>query len=203
MIISLLSRLTSQYRIDYSSFNKVYKVDTPRCSAKQLDQEDSCADDEDAVDERPPTVVTVLPSSPPADHTKPPLPRFLQQSQLPYERSFASMVPPFPSVSALATAMNKRDWVVNSCELGRAAAAAAGPSVTSPSRRLRDRYHGSNSRQGPADTTGSAASALPDKGCGHASDSDQVLDARQVVSHLSLPCLQQPKDSSSGGPQHM
>ena len=30
------SRLTSQYRIDYSSFNKVYKVETPKTSAKQV-----------------------------------------------------------------------------------------------------------------------------------------------------------------------
>ena len=119
------SRLTSQYRIDYSSFNKVYKVDTPRVSAKQLaddDVDDGQADAEGEEEgERPATVVTVLPSPEGAK----PLPRFLQQAQMPYERSFASMVPPFPSVGALTTAMNKRDWVVNSCDLRPAAAQAA------------------------------------------------------------------------------
>jgi len=35
---------TNQYKIDYSAFNKVIKVDTPRCSAKELEDESDESD---------------------------------------------------------------------------------------------------------------------------------------------------------------
>ena len=51
---------TNQYKIDYSAFNKVIKVDTPRCSAKELEDE---SDESDAsFAHHSPTSVTVFSS---------------------------------------------------------------------------------------------------------------------------------------------
>ena len=81
-------RLTNQYKIDYSSFNKVYKVDTPRCSAKQMDEQSS----KEETPERSPTVVTVIPT--PTSST----PRhFNHNAVVPYHQSQAALLPPFSS----------------------------------------------------------------------------------------------------------
>ena len=88
-------KITNQYKIDYSAFNKVIKVETPRCSAKQLEDE---LEESDGSPERSPTVVTVFPS-PTTQFTTSPSDlkaKFFQSNTIiPYHQSQAALTPPF------------------------------------------------------------------------------------------------------------
>ena len=86
---------TNQYKIDYSAFNKVIKVDTPRCSAKQLEEE---SDESDSSPQKSPTIVTVFPtpitqpSMSPSDLKA----KFFQSNiTIPYHQSQAALTPPY------------------------------------------------------------------------------------------------------------
>lgn len=87
-------RETNQYKIDFSAFNKIIKVDTPRCSAKELEE---ASEDSDASPQRSPTVVTVLPS--PTYYSTSPIDlkaKFFQSNTIiPYHQSQAALTPPF------------------------------------------------------------------------------------------------------------
>ena len=88
-------KTTNKYKIDYSAFNKVVKVETPRCSAKQLEDE---SDESDGSPQRSPTVVTVFPS-PTTQSTTSPIDlkaKFFQSNTIiPYHQSQAALTPPF------------------------------------------------------------------------------------------------------------
>ena len=88
-------KTTNQYKIDYSAFNKVVKVDTPRCSAKQLEEE---SDESDSSPQKSPTIVKVFPSP----ITQPSLSpsdlkaKFFQSNiTIPYHQSQAALTPPY------------------------------------------------------------------------------------------------------------
>ena len=75
--------------------NKVVKVDTPRCSAKQLEEE---SDESDSSPQKSPTIVKVFPSP----ITQPPLSpsdlkaKFFQSNiTIPYHQSQAALTPPY------------------------------------------------------------------------------------------------------------
>ena len=88
---------TNQYKIDYSAFNKVIKVDTPRCSAKELEDE---SDESDAsFAHHSPTSVTVFSSPNTQSSSTSPIDlkaRFFQSNTIiPYHQSQAALTPPF------------------------------------------------------------------------------------------------------------
>ena len=89
-------RTTNQYKIEFSAFNKVTKVETPRCSAKQLEEE---SEDSDVSPRRSSTTVTIFPSSPTTHLSTSPndlKTRFFQSNTfIPYHQSQAALTPPF------------------------------------------------------------------------------------------------------------
>ena len=91
------SKDTSQYMIDYSSFNKVYRVETPRKSAKQLEE-----DSDSSTPERSPTVVTMLPSPSSSGLPSPTRAMFFNHV-IPYTQSQAALTPPFASERPVPT----------------------------------------------------------------------------------------------------
>ena len=161
-------RSTNQYKIDYSAFNKVYKVETPKCSAKQIEEDQQGSDGGDSSDLQPPdtrspTMITVVTpsdcySSSPMDLKT----KFFQSNTIiPYHQSQAALTPPFSITPA------------------RGAAGGGGADLAVPSRGLMNTSAVPNSRK-------------VNQGCSTNMMAENHVN-RQKVSHVSMPCLQQVK----------